>query len=84
MTIHKNPKAGLKGFSDVFSVWFHQILKENDRSSLAFVQTELDKPENKLLRRMAAAIISPTLQTYSSEDKPLWFPIAEKLVNDKP
>jgi aminopeptidase N len=85
MELHKNPKAGLSTFSQVFSHWFNVLIQYSEGpitnlEKLRFLELELSKPENRPLLKIAANIIKPQLEAYLAEEKPDWFPIAENLV----
>lgn len=85
LVVHKNPKAGLSAFSQGFSHWFNVMIPYSEGpitnlEKLRFVESELSKPENRTLLKIAANIIKPQTESYLAEEKPNWFPIAEKLV----
>ena len=89
--IHKNPKAGLNAFSLVFSFWLNNQIQSESRDigetngetnliKMRFIETELLKPENRTLLKIAANNIKPQMEAYLEEEKPDWFSIAENLV----
>ena len=88
LMLHKNPKAGLSAFNLVFSNWFNnQIQSSDDRNmgesnlrKMRFIETELSKPENRSLLKIAASIIHSYTESYFTNEKPDWYPVAEKLV----
>ncbi|MFN4914023.1 MAG: M1 family metallopeptidase [Sphingomonadales bacterium] len=87
LVVHKNPKAGLSTFSLVFSNWFFnniaidiKTIGESKVKQLSFIEGELTKTEYLALLKIAANIIKPAMVAYADDEKPDWFPIAEKLV----
>lgn len=87
MELHKNQKAGLNAFSLVFSFWFNNQIQsesrdigETDLIKMRFIETELLKPENRTLLKIAANIIKTQMKDSLAEENPDWFPIAENLV----
>jgi hypothetical protein len=47
---------------------------------MRFIESELFKPENRILLKIAANTIVSQMEVYLAEEKPDWFPIAENLV----
>jgi aminopeptidase N len=87
LVVHKNQKAGLSAFSLVFSNWFFnniaidiKTIGDSKVKQLSFLESELTKTEHHTLLKIAANIIKPAMEAYTEEEKPDWFPIAEKLV----
>ena len=85
LLLHKNPKAGLVSFENVFTTWFFgtaamEVSEFTKTRQMEFIAAELTRAENKRMLKVAANIIKPALEAYSKEDKPAWFSIAEKLV----
>lgn len=88
LMLHKNPKAGLSAFNLVFPYWFNNLIPTSDKGNmgafnlkkLSLIETELSKPENRTLLKIAASTISPYLEEYPVDDKPNWYLMAGNLV----